>query len=40
MKFSVETWFECVRCGQRYALDEVRYNCHCGGILDVTWRMF
>ena len=35
MKFSVETWFECVRCGKQYGLDEVRYNCECGGILDV-----
>jgi len=35
MKFNVETWFECVRCGKKHGLDEVRYNCDCGGILDV-----
>jgi len=35
MKLNVDTWLECVRCGKKYGLDEVRYNCECGGILDV-----
>ena len=35
MEFSVPTWLECVSCGQKYDLASVRYNCDCGGILDV-----
>ncbi|MGE4563379.1 MAG: threonine synthase [Victivallaceae bacterium] len=31
----IEAWLECVRCGASYDLSEVRYNCDCGGILDV-----
>ena len=35
MKCKVETWLECVSCARQYDLGEVRYNCSCGGILDV-----
>ncbi|MDD3118801.1 MAG: threonine synthase [Victivallales bacterium] len=35
MNFKVATWAECVHCGRRYDLDEMRYNCECGGILDI-----
>ena len=35
MKGIVNTWLECVHCGKQYDLEQVRYNCECGGILDV-----
>jgi threonine synthase len=31
----VECWLECVRCGQKYDLEKIRYNCECGGTLDL-----
>jgi threonine synthase len=31
----IETWLECVHCSATYEIDKVRYNCDCGGVLDV-----
>ncbi|MFA7230851.1 MAG: threonine synthase [Victivallaceae bacterium] len=31
----IDSWLECVRCSKQYDLTEVRYNCECGGILDL-----
>jgi threonine synthase len=28
-------WLECIACARRFALDEVRYTCDCGGLLAV-----
>lgn len=30
-----ESYLECVRCSRTYPIDELRYTCDCGGILDV-----
>ena len=30
-----ESYLECVRCSRTYSVDELRYTCDCGGILDV-----
>ena len=31
-----QTWFECIRCGRKYPISEVKYRCEsCGGLLDV-----
>lgn len=35
MNCKIETWLECVSCEKKYDLGKVRYNCTCGGILDV-----
>lgn len=35
MKGKIKSWLECVRCGAEYDTSQVRYNCKCGGILDV-----
>ncbi len=35
MNFKVATWVECVHCARKYDIGELRYNCDCGGILDV-----
>ncbi len=35
MKGITNTWLECVHCGKPYDLEQVRYTCECGGILDV-----
>ncbi|MEG2074971.1 MAG: threonine synthase, partial [Victivallaceae bacterium] len=32
----IEAYLKCVRCGKEYDLSKVRYNCDCGGILDLT----
>jgi threonine synthase len=30
------TWLECIRCGRKYPINEVKYRCEsCGGLLDV-----
>jgi len=26
-------WLECIKCGAKYPLDEVRYTCSCQGLL-------
>ncbi len=31
----IESCLQCVRCGKTYDIGELRYNCDCGGILDV-----
>jgi threonine synthase len=31
----IKSWLECIRCGEKYDLKEVRYNCACGGTLDM-----
>ncbi len=31
----IESWLECVRCSKNYSIDELRYTCECGGVLDV-----
>ncbi len=31
----IESYLECVRCHKTYDIGELRYNCDCGGILDV-----
>ena len=31
----IESWLECVRCKAKYETGKIRYNCDCGGILDV-----
>jgi threonine synthase len=28
-------WLECLLCDRRYAIDEIRYTCECGGLLSV-----
>ncbi len=33
---AIETWLKCVHCGKEYDLGLVRYNCVCGGVLDVV----
>ena len=31
-----DSWFECIRCGRRYSIYDVVYQCEdCGGLLDV-----
>ena len=32
----IEAHLECVRCHRQYDLTKVRYNCDCGGILDLV----
>ena len=32
----IPSHLECVRCGKQYDLSKVRYNCDCGGILDLV----
>ncbi len=32
----IPSHLECVRCGKKYDLSKVRYNCECGGILDLV----
>ncbi|MBN1230489.1 MAG: threonine synthase [Anaerolineales bacterium] len=33
-------WYECIRCGKKYSVFDVIYNCEdCGGLLDVTHDM-
>ncbi|HEX9162442.1 MAG TPA: threonine synthase [Thermoanaerobaculia bacterium] len=32
---SVEEWLACIGCHRRYAVDEIRYTCDCGGLLSV-----
>ncbi len=34
-KFDGSAWAECIRCGLKYGLDEVRYTCSCGGLLEI-----
>ena len=31
----IESYLQCVHCGKTYDIGELRYNCDCGGILDV-----
>jgi len=31
--------YECVVCGQKYLLSEVRYFCNCGGALDIRYAL-
>ncbi len=31
----IESYLECVKCHKTYDIGELRYNCECGGILDV-----
>ncbi len=33
---TIPSHLECVRCGKQYDLSQVRYNCDCGGILDLV----
>ncbi|UDQ97659.1 threonine synthase [Lentisphaerota bacterium WC36G] len=35
MSLSIPTYLECVSCAKQYDLKDIRYNCECGGILDV-----
>lgn len=35
MKNMLPSWLECVKCQAKYEIDKPRYNCQCGGILDV-----
>lgn len=28
-------WLACITCNRRYAIDEIRYTCDCGGLLSV-----
>ncbi len=32
----MNAWLKCVRCGKEYDLSQVRYNCECGGVLDLV----
>lgn len=32
----IPSCLKCVRCGKTYDLSQVRYNCQCGGTLDLT----
>lgn len=34
MKYDIK--FKCIDCGAMYPLDQVRYTCECGGLLDVS----
>ena len=35
-----QAWFECIRCSaKRYPLDQVIYECDCGGLLEVRHDM-
>lgn len=35
-----QAWFECIRCSdERYPLDQVIYECQCGGLLEVRHDM-
>ena len=36
MKTRIESWLECVHCARRYDINLIRYNCDCGGVLDVA----
>ncbi len=31
-------WLECIRCKRRFAADEIRYTCSCGGLLSLERR--
>ena len=35
MQKVLKTWLECVMCGEKYGLEDVRYTCGCGGCLDL-----
>ncbi|MDD5698514.1 MAG: threonine synthase [Victivallaceae bacterium] len=35
MTAMIQGWLECIRCKRKYDLTEVRYNCGCGGTLDL-----
>ncbi|MDD5727457.1 MAG: threonine synthase [Victivallales bacterium] len=35
MAKKIEAWLECIRCNKKYDLNTVRYNCDCGGTLDM-----
>ncbi len=35
MTGSMETWLECVMCGETFSTEEMRYTCRCGGCLDI-----
>ena len=35
MDFKIPTFLECISCSKQYDLNDIRYNCECGGILDV-----
>lgn len=35
MNMKIASWLECVCCGRKYGFEAVRYNCECGGTLDV-----
>ena len=28
-------WIQCINCDRRYAIDEIRYTCECGGLLSI-----
>ena len=32
----MERVLRCIKCGKEYSLDDVRYRCDCGGLLEVT----
>ena len=34
-----QAWFECIRCGSRHDLDQVVYECGCGGLFEVVHDM-
>ena len=34
-----QAWFECIRCGSRRDLDEMIYECGCGGLFEVAHDM-
>lgn len=34
-----QAWFECIRCGRRHDLDQVVYECACGGLFEVVHDM-
>ena len=37
---SYQAWFECIRCpDERYPLDQVIYECECGGLMEVRHDM-
>jgi threonine synthase len=31
----ISEWLQCLTCGSRYPIDEIRYTCDCGGLLNV-----
>lgn len=33
---AIPSHLQCVRCGKEFDINEVRYNCDCGGILDLV----